>query len=131
MRPGNLQKKEKRIDVEMVLSEFEIPPVKDALVIGKTAAIGQNAAKRMIEAVAPEQFNLIPIEDDVIEAIFVKKTVSQMVPEEPLTDLIVAEVKPIMIDSMIIKVAFQISVAVKTTISIEEGSRIPSTGHKR
>ena len=119
MRPGNLQKKEKRIDVEMKFSEFEIPPVKDALVIGKAAAIGQNAAKRMIEAAAPEQFTLIPIEDDVIEAIFVKKTISQMVPEEPLTDLIVSEVKPIMIDSMLIKVEFQISVAVKTTISIE------------
>ncbi len=109
----------KRIDVEMVLSEFEIPPVKDCLVIGKASPIGKNATERMIEAVAPEQFNLIPIEDGIIEAIFVKKTISQMVPEEQLRDLIVGEAKPIMLDNMIIELKFQISVAVKKTISME------------
>ena len=117
---SNEKRDQKKIDVEMVLSEFEIPPIKDCLVIGKASPIGKNASKRMIEAVMPEQFNLISIEDDVIEAVFVKKTISQMVPEEQLKDLIMAEAKPIMLDNMIIELKCQISVTVKTTISIEE-----------
>jgi len=56
----------------MELATFEIPPAGDVLVLGKRAPIGQQAAKKMRDTVAPGQFELVQPEDDLIDAIQIK-----------------------------------------------------------
>ncbi|MCL0043524.1 hypothetical protein M1M96_00295 [Peptococcaceae bacterium] len=46
-------KNSRRVIVNMQLSEFEIPPIWDALLITKKAPIGMEAVRTMLEVVSP------------------------------------------------------------------------------
>ena len=63
----------KKVVLNMDLSTFEIPPAGEALVLGKRSPIGPEAAKRMLDNAAPEEFELIQPEDDVVDGMLVRK----------------------------------------------------------
>ena len=108
----------KRIELNLVLSEFEIPPMQDVLVIGKRAPIGPEAAKQMANSTAPSQFLFIPLRDNVIETILIRKKVLQLIPEEHLVPLIVEEAKKIIGEEDVIKIRLSVQVSVRKVIEI-------------
>ena len=61
-KESKMKKRNKRVKsaiISMELSTFEIPPSGDILVLGKTCPIGPQASKRMLDTVAPNQFELV------------------------------------------------------------------------
>ena len=113
--------KEKKIGnrkalLNMELSTFEIPPSGDILVLAKRCPIGPEAAKRMLDTVMPGQFEYLHPEDDLIEAIFVKKYLFLRADKERLTDAILEESKAIMGPACMIRIKCEISVTVKREI---------------
>jgi len=102
--------------VNLDLSTFEIPPSGDILVLGKRGPIGQQAAKRMLDTVTPGQFELIDLEDDLIEALFVKKYLFLRANKERLINTIVEESKAIMGPECMIRIKCEISLTVKREI---------------
>jgi len=105
-------KRSKKARIAMELSTFEIPPSGDVLVLGKRCPIGPQAAKRMIDSAAPDQFDLIQIEDDIIEAILVKKFLFLRTEKEPLVKAIVEESRAIMGTDCMIRVKCEVVVTV-------------------
>lgn len=109
-------KGKKKSMVDMELSTFEIPPSGDVLVLGKRCPIGPQAAERMLRTVAPEQFELVQPEDDLIGGILIKKHLFLRADKEPLIKAIVEESKAIMGPSCMIRIKCDITVTVKRGI---------------
>jgi hypothetical protein len=102
--------------LSMEFSTFEVPPQGDILVLGKRCPMGQQAAKRMLDSVAPDKFEFVEIEDDIIEAIFVKKHLFLRADRDALIKAIVEETKAIMGPGCMIRVECNIVVSVKREI---------------
>ena len=114
------ERKESKRKAEIVfkLSSFEIPPMHDGLVIGKKASVGMEAAKRMADAVSPEQLEIIPVKDKIVEAILLKKSLLQLIPQKQLVSLILEESKRLMTEEGIIKIDIDISISIIREISL-------------
>ncbi|MGI6035121.1 MAG: hypothetical protein ACOYCE_04895 [Limnochordia bacterium] len=64
--PESFQSKHQGIirSAEMTLcsSESSIPPMQDTLLIGRKAAIGPAAAKQMVDALSPDEYEVISLD---------------------------------------------------------------------
>jgi hypothetical protein len=107
----------KKADIVMRLSEFEMPPMQDALIVGKRAPIGPEAARRMVDILSPEQYEIIKINHPAVEAIVIRKTLLNILEQEKLIEVIMEEGGKIANDNMIIKA--QISITVEVSKSVE------------
>jgi len=106
----------RRASLDMELSTFNIPPSGEILVVGKRSPIGAQAAKGMLDTVAPGQFELIQPDDDLIDGILVKKYLFLRADRERLVKAIVEESKLIMTDESMITIECDIRIAVKREI---------------
>jgi len=106
----------KKAVLNMHLSTFNIPPSGDILVLGKQCPIGLQAAQRMLNTVAPGQFELIEFQDDIIEAIFLKKYLFLRANRELLVKAIFEEAKAIMGPDCMISVKCEITITAKREI---------------
>jgi hypothetical protein len=102
--------------VIMELSTFHIPPQGDALVLGRKCPIGSKAAKNMLDTVAPGQFEMIELDDDVIESVFVKSYLFLRTDRDKLVAAIVEEAKRIMGLQCMISVKCDVTVKVTKEI---------------
>lgn len=109
-------KRAKRTTIDMELSTFEVPPAGDILVLAKYCPIGYEAAKRMLEVVAPNRFEFIQIDDDLIESIIVRKHLLLRVEKETLIKTILEEAKTIMGPNCMIRIKCEIQIKVKKEI---------------
>ena len=107
----------KRAEINMRFSEFEMPPMQDVLIVGKMAPIGPEAARIMVDILSPDQYEIVKVEHDYVEAIVVRRTLLNMVPQEKLISIIMEEGGKIANESMIIKV--QINIALNVSKSID------------
>lgn len=102
----------------MRLSEFEIPPMQDVLIIGKKAPIGSEAAKRMVNILSPDQYEIKKLEHPSIEAIVIRKSLLNMLPQDKLISLVLEEGEKIANETMIVKVQLNITIIVSKSIEV-------------
>lgn len=108
----------RKAEVNLRLSEFEIPPMRDILVIGKKAPIGIEAAKCMASAVSPKRFIIVPVNDKTIEAIMLREALLQLVPKKQLISTVIEEAGKIMRKEDVIKIDINIDILVKRIIEL-------------
>lgn len=109
----NKDESSRMADISIRLSEFEIPPMQDVLLIGKRAPIGPEAAKKMVDALAPEQYEVIPVDEGPLEALVVRKNLLNFVPREKLISILLEECLKITNENMVIKAQINVTVIVK------------------
>jgi len=102
--------------IDMELSTFEIPPRGEVLVLGKRCPIGPEAAKRMVDSVSPEQFELIQPDDDLVDGILVRKYMFLRTDREKLIKTILEEAKPMMTEQCMIRIKCDIKISVRREI---------------
>ncbi|MHB1042983.1 MAG: hypothetical protein ACYC0Q_09115 [Eubacteriales bacterium] len=105
-------------EVSIRLSEFEIPPMQDVLLVGKRSPIGPEAAKRMVDALSPEQYEVIPIKEGPLEAMVVRKSLLKLIPQEKLLPIILDEGLKIATENMVIKAQIDVVIIVKRSIDL-------------
>lgn len=108
----------KKAEINMRFSEFEMPPMQDVLIVGKAAPIGPEAARRMVDILSPDQYEIVKVEHNCVEAIVVRRTLLSMIPKEKLISIIMEEGEKIANDSMIIKVQVNITLNVSKSIDL-------------
>jgi len=106
----------RKATLHMELSTFDIPPAGEILVLAKHCAIGPQAAKRMLDTVAPDQFELVQPEDDLIDGILVRKHLFLRADKDSLIKAILEEAKSIMSDQCMLTVKCDITVGVRREI---------------
>jgi hypothetical protein len=102
--------------LDMELATFEIPPAGEVLVLGKRCSIGPEAAKRMLDTVSPDQFELIQPEDDLIDGILIRRYMFLRANREQLIKTILEEAKPIMTDQCMMRIKCDIRIVVRREI---------------
>ncbi|MCS5695664.1 hypothetical protein [Desulfofundulus thermocisternus] len=108
----------RKAEVSIRLSEFEIPPIQDVLVVGKKAPIGPEAVKRMVDALSPEQYVVIRLEHDVFEAAVLKKSLLKFIPQDKLLPIILKECSAIATEDSVIKAQLNIVVQVNKVVDL-------------
>lgn len=93
----------KKAEISMRMSEFEMPPMQDVLIVGRRAPIGPEAARRMVDILSPEQYEIIKVDHPVIEAMVVRKTLFSMLMQEKLIALLLEEGGKAANESIIVK----------------------------
>jgi hypothetical protein len=74
----------RKINLELRLTQYYLPPLDNALIIGRRAAIGANSVSRAFEELSPGTFRLIPVEHHVAEAVLVRASDLRKLPEAEL-----------------------------------------------
>ena len=110
---SDLEKKASRkITMGMEIELFDFPPFEDALVLAKQSPVGPKAAKKMMDTLCPNSYELITVNDEIVEAMIIKKQLLQMAEEQKIVDSILEEVRPYVSIQTIIKVKCNIKISV-------------------
>lgn len=108
----------KRAEINMRFSEFEMPPMQDVLIVGKKAPIGPEAARRMVDVLSPDQYEIVKVQHDCIEAIVIRRSLMNILHEDKLISIIMEEGGKIANESMIIKAQINITLNVSKSIEL-------------
>lgn len=108
----------KKAEITMRMSEFEMPPMQDALIVGKRAPIGPEAARRMVDILSPDQYEIVKVDHPAIEAIVVRKALFNMLPQEKLVGLLLEEGGKVANESTIVKTQVNIVLQVSKSIDL-------------
>jgi len=102
----------------MKLSEFEIPPIQDVLLIGRRAPIGPEAVKRMIDLMCPGQYEIHLIEEGPLEAVVIRKSLSKMVSNEKLLEIVLNEANKVASETTLLKAQVDIVLAISLEVEL-------------
>jgi hypothetical protein len=63
----------RKVNVTYRFTQFELPPVHSALIIGKRAPVGAHGTARAFQEMAPGMFRLVKVDHPVIEGILLRE----------------------------------------------------------
>lgn len=78
------------------VKEFNIPPISDGVVLGRSAPIGCAAFRKALELLVVAPFEHIELDDEVIGDILVRRAFLRRVSKEFLVQFILQRIKPLM-----------------------------------
>ena len=108
----------RKATLSLKITEFEVPPMQDLLIIGKKAPIGPEAVRRMSEALSPEQFTLFKVDHPKIEAVLVRNSILQVLDHSVLMNIIMEEAERLILDTMVLRSELKISVSVHREVEL-------------
>ncbi|MEW6726142.1 hypothetical protein ACP3TJ_03430 [Desulforudis sp. 1088] len=108
----------RRGEIVLKLSEFEFPPMRDVLLVGRKAPIGPEAVRRMVDALSPEQYEIIRLQHPLFEAVVVKKSLLKILPEEKLLPIILEEGERVAAENTIVKVQVDVVIYVSRAVEL-------------
>ena len=108
--------KPRRTHLDMKISIFDVPPCGDVLVLAKHAPVGPKAAQKMMDTICPGLFELVEIDDDIIEALIVKRQLFLMADKQSIVSAILEETKIFMSPQLMAKIEVDIKILVSKTI---------------
>ena len=113
-------KSSRRVNLTLSFHHFELPPIRDALVIGKRAPVGANSIGRAFQEMAPGEFHLVRVDHPSIEALLVRESDLRKLPGNELIGRIIHYAEAIMDQADALHVNIDIEVIVR-----EEGIEWP------
>ena len=99
--------------VKARVREFGVPPIHDALVIGKQSHIGCVAIRKAIELLVASPFEHIEFEDDVISDIIVRSAILRRIPKDKLIAFVLSQIKPLMTENEILHLDLDVEVGIE------------------
>ncbi|MCR4436796.1 MAG: hypothetical protein QHH06_14330 [Clostridiales bacterium] len=108
----------KKADITMRMSEFEMPPMQDVLIVGRGAPIGPEAARCMVDMLSPDQYEIIKVDHPAIEAMVVRKALFNMLPQEKLVAFLLEEGGRVANGSTIVKAQVNIVLHISKSIDM-------------
>ncbi len=78
------------------IREFKIPPVQDAVVLGRRASVGCHAMRKALHLLTADSFVHIEIDDEVVSDLIVRDTVLRRFPRDRLVAFVLERIKPLM-----------------------------------
>jgi hypothetical protein len=93
--------------------EFGVPPIHDALVLGKNSHIGCAAIRKAVEFLVASPFDHVEFEDDVISDIIVRRSILRRMPEEKLVAFVLSQIKPLMTADEILHLDLEVEIAIE------------------
>lgn len=94
------------------ITEYQIPPFRDALVLGREASIGCQAVRRALSLLVKTPFTHIEVDDEVIGDILIRENLLRRVSQERIITFVLEHIKPLMGVEEVLQVDIDIEVTV-------------------
>ena len=91
-----MQETQDRYRLRVRVTEFSVPPVHDALVLGRNAPIGCEAIRRALVLLSAHEFEHIELDDEIIADLIVRKAILLRLPRDRLIDFALRRLKPLL-----------------------------------
>jgi hypothetical protein len=101
-----------RINLQLRFTQYHLPPLDSALIIGKRAPVGANGISRAFQELSPETFQLIPVEHPMAEAVLVRVSDLRKLPQQALIGRLLQLADQIMDEADTLHVALKFEVIV-------------------
>lgn len=108
----------RKAEMTVRLSEFEIPPMQDVLLVGKRAPIGPEAVRRMVDALSPEQYEIIRLDHPLFEAAVIKRSLVKLMPKEKIMPIILEEGERVANEDSVLKAQVNIIIQVSRVVDL-------------
>ena len=95
----------RRINLQLRFARYEVPPLRDALIVGKRAPIGANSISRAFEELSPGTFTLIKVEHPVVEGVLIRTSDLRKLPQQNLLSRLLHQADQMMDESDTLHVA--------------------------
>lgn len=99
--------------VRLRARKFDVPPIRDCLVIGRKSPIGCIAIKKALKLLRGNSFDDLHPDDDVVSDILVRTDILKILPKEKLVDLILRRIKPLMGASEIMHIEIDVEIVLE------------------
>jgi len=104
--------------IHLRCSRFELPPVRDAVVLGRRAPVGAKALFQALEDMAPGMYELIETDHPVIEAVIIRRSEIRKIPKEKIIPLLIRRVAPFMDETDAMRVELDITLVLSETVDL-------------
>ena len=101
-----------KYSISLSVQQIKLPPFQDILILAKNSPQGKIGLTKSIELLLPNGFELIEVEDDMIEAVFVQKNILHKVPVEKVLEILRQYVFPSISEGELVKVDFNITMSI-------------------
>ena len=91
-------------------TEVALPPFQDILILGKKCPQGKVGVSRCLNLLAPDDFELVEVENSLVEAILVNKKILKRMPSEKIVGVLAEKVFPYITKGEIVKVDFKVTI---------------------
>lgn len=108
----------RRAEVSLRLSEFEIPPMQDVLLVGRRAPIGPEAVRRMVDALSPDQYEIVRVDHDVFEAVVLRRSLLKMISRDKLIPFVIEEGERVATEVMVVKAQLSVVIHVSREVDV-------------
>lgn len=108
----------RRVQLELTLTEYELPPSFDMLLLGRRAPVGPEGLRRMLEAVAPDRYDVLHLPGGLLEAVAIRRTLLRLVSAEQLTELMQREFERISDDAGIVAARVATHLEVRVSMAV-------------
>lgn len=99
-------------NIAACITEYQIPPFRDALVLGREASIGCQAVRRALALLVKTPFAHIELDDPIIADILIRENLLRRVPQEQVIAFVLERVKPLMGMEEVLQVDLKIDVII-------------------
>ncbi|HUV51069.1 MAG TPA: hypothetical protein VMW78_08640 [Anaerolineae bacterium] len=103
-------KESSRFNVSLSFEGIRFPPFEDILLLGRRCPQGKAGVSKCLNLIAPEKFELVEIDDPVVEAMLINKVIIKRMPVEKVIKILKAKVFPLMTNGEIVKVDFNVMI---------------------
>lgn len=97
------------------VTEYQIPPFRDALVLGREASIGCHAVRRALTLLVRTPFAHIELDDPVVADILIRENLLRRVPQEKIIAFVLEHIKPLMGAEDVLQVELDVEISVTAT----------------
>ena len=104
-----------KYSISLSFQEIKLPPFDEILIIGKNSPHGKYGISKSFELLLPNGFEIIDIEDDKVDAIFVNKRILAKLPKDKLIKLLRDKVFPYVSEGELLKVDLKVSISYNST----------------
>lgn len=109
-----MNKGEMKYSISLGFEEIKLPPFQDILVLSKNCPQGRIGLSKSFELLIPNGFEVVEIDHDKVEAVFINKRILNKIPQEKIIDILAAKVFPFISEGEILRVMFRINVSFNT-----------------
>jgi len=104
-----------KYSISLNFQEIKLPPFDEILILGKNSPHGKVGISKSFELLLPNGFEIIDIEDEKVEAVFVNKRIMAKLPKEKLVKLLTEKVFPFVSEGELVKVDLKVSLSYSST----------------
>lgn len=103
-----------KYSVTLSFEEIKLPPFQEILVLGKNSPHGKIGISKSFELLVPNGFEIIEIEDEKVEALFINKRILAKMPKEKIIKILKEKVFQFVSEGEILKVDFKVTISYST-----------------